>query len=159
MRDRWDYSDFRRMARGELLFTEPESATMRAMLQRRERDLADVNRAFSVPRDPLPCSAPTPISPFSERSSDHIPGEVRDCPQLAGKRPTRESGATGPKSRSAKLRPYHALSGQSSGRWSEALLAPLQQTAPHPRPKGQSLPPSLLIFGMTCRTLGRAHGR
>jgi hypothetical protein len=54
MRDRWDYSDFRRMARGELLFTEPESATMRAMLQRRERDLADVNRAFSVPRDPLP---------------------------------------------------------------------------------------------------------
>ena len=42
---------------------------------------------------------------------------------------------------------------------SEALLAPLQQTAPHPRPKGQSLPPTLLIFGMTCRTLGRAHGR
>src|SRR5450755_412427 len=42
---------------------------------------------------------------------------------------------------------------------SEALLAPFQQTAPHPRPTGQLLPPTLLIFGMTCRTLGRAHGR
>jgi hypothetical protein len=42
---------------------------------------------------------------------------------------------------------------------SEALLAPLQQTAPHPWPKGQSLAPTLLIFGMTCRILGRAHGR
>src|ERR1017187_7797283 len=42
---------------------------------------------------------------------------------------------------------------------SEALLAPFQQTAPHPRPTGQSLPPTLLIFGMTCRILGRAHGR
>src|ERR1039457_7558930 len=42
---------------------------------------------------------------------------------------------------------------------SEALLAPFQQTAPHPRPTGQSLPPTLLIFGMTCKILGRAHGR
>src|ERR1017187_170613 len=42
---------------------------------------------------------------------------------------------------------------------SESLLAPFQQTAPHPRPTGQSLPPALLIFGMTCRILGRAHGR
>src|ERR1039457_996272 len=41
----------------------------------------------------------------------------------------------------------------------KALLASLQQTAPHPRPTGQSLPPTLLIFGMTCRILGRAHGR
>src|ERR1700674_3292295 len=41
----------------------------------------------------------------------------------------------------------------------EALLAPLQQTAPHPRPTGPSLPPILLIFGVPCRILGRAHGR
>src|SRR2546426_32796 len=41
----------------------------------------------------------------------------------------------------------------------EALLAPFQQTAPHPRLTGQSLPPTLLIFGMGCRILGRAHGR
>src|SRR6266852_3971701 len=40
----------------------------------------------------------------------------------------------------------------------KALLASLPQTTPHPGPAGQSLPPaSLLIFGMTCRTLGRAH--
>src|ERR1039458_7357435 len=43
--------------------------------------------------------------------------------------------------------------------WVKALLARLQQTPPHPRPTGQSLPPTLLIFGMTCRILGRAHGR
>src|ERR1039458_4968521 len=41
----------------------------------------------------------------------------------------------------------------------EALLAPFQQAAPHPRPTPQSLPPTLLIFGRTCRILGRAHGR
>jgi len=42
----------------------------------------------------------------------------------------------------------------------KALLASFQQTTPHPRPAGESLPPaSLLIFGMGCRTLGRAHGR
>jgi len=42
----------------------------------------------------------------------------------------------------------------------KTLLASFQQTTPHPRPAGQSLSPtSLLIFGMTCRTLGRAHGR
>src|ERR1039457_4461402 len=41
----------------------------------------------------------------------------------------------------------------------EAPLAPFQQAAPHPRPTGHSLPPTLLIFAMTCRILGRAHGR
>src|SRR5471030_1982148 len=42
----------------------------------------------------------------------------------------------------------------------KALLASFQQTSTHPRPTGQSLPPAtLLIFGMACRTLGRAHGR
>jgi hypothetical protein len=46
----------------------------------------------------------------------------------------------------------------------KALLASLQQTTPGPggtpRPPGQSFPSaSLLIFGMACRTLGRAHGR
>lgn len=42
----------------------------------------------------------------------------------------------------------------------KALLASFQQTTPHPRPACQSLPPTrLLIFGMTCRTLGKAHGR
>src|SRR5205085_404781 len=41
----------------------------------------------------------------------------------------------------------------------EALLASFQQAAPHPRPTRQSLRPTLLIFGMGCRTLGRAHGR
>src|ERR1039458_4461608 len=40
----------------------------------------------------------------------------------------------------------------------EALLAPFQQAAPHP-PNGQSLPLNLLIFALTCRILGRAHGR
>ena len=38
------------------------------------------------------------------------------------------------------------------------MFAPFQQTAPHPRPTGQSPPPSLLIFGMGCRILRRAHG-
>ena len=41
----------------------------------------------------------------------------------------------------------------------KALLASLQQTTPRARPAWQSLPPTLLIFGMTCRTLGRAQGR
>src|SRR6202142_2905542 len=42
----------------------------------------------------------------------------------------------------------------------KALLASLQQTTPHPRPAGQSLPPAtLLIFGLACSTLGRAQGR
>jgi len=42
----------------------------------------------------------------------------------------------------------------------KALLASFEQTAPHARPACQSLPPaSRLIFGMDCRTLGRAHGR
>src|SRR5674476_1323348 len=40
----------------------------------------------------------------------------------------------------------------------ETLLAPFQQTAPHPRPTGQSRPPTLLIFGSSCRILGSAHG-
>lgn len=48
MRDRWDYTDYRRMAWRELLFTEAESATMRAALQRRERDLGCVVRASSL---------------------------------------------------------------------------------------------------------------
>src|ERR1035438_8179087 len=43
--------------------------------------------------------------------------------------------------------------------WVKALLAPLQQTPPHPRPTGQSLPPTLLIFGWVGRILVRAHGR
>src|ERR1700736_3735511 len=42
----------------------------------------------------------------------------------------------------------------------KALLASFQQTKPHPGTAGQSLPPaSLLISGMGCRTLERAHGR
>src|SRR5450759_3762615 len=45
----------------------------------------------------------------------------------------------------------------------QALCAPFQHTTPGPggtpRPTRQSLPPTLLIFGMTCRILGRAHGR
>src|SRR2546425_8595747 len=42
----------------------------------------------------------------------------------------------------------------------KALLASFQQTRAGSRPAGQSLPPpTLLIFGMACRTLGRAHGR
>src|ERR1039457_6353232 len=39
----------------------------------------------------------------------------------------------------------------------ETLLAPFQQTAPHPRPTGQSLPPTLLIFGMTDRKSTRLN--
>src|SRR5579864_7074992 len=39
------------------------------------------------------------------------------------------------------------------------LLAFFQQATPHPWPACQSRPPTLLIFGMTCTTLGRAHGR
>jgi hypothetical protein len=42
--------------------------------------------------------------------------------------------------------------------WLKALLASLQQTITHPRPARQSLPPTLLIFGMPCRTLGRPMG-
>jgi len=39
-------------------------------------------------------------------------------------------------------------------------LAPFEQTPPRSRPAWQSLPPTrLLIFGMTCRILGKAHGR
>src|ERR1035438_7970411 len=41
----------------------------------------------------------------------------------------------------------------------KALIASFQQTQPHPRPACQSLRPTLLIFGMTCRILDRAHGR
>jgi hypothetical protein len=42
----------------------------------------------------------------------------------------------------------------------KTLLASFQQTQPHPRPARRTLsPPRLLLFGMTCRTLGRAHGR
>jgi len=41
----------------------------------------------------------------------------------------------------------------------KALIASFQQTQPHPRSACQWLRPTLLIFGMTCRTLGRAHGR
>ena len=42
----------------------------------------------------------------------------------------------------------------------KALLATFQQTLPGPRPACQTFPSTgLLIFGMTCRTLGRAHGR
>src|ERR1700722_1192455 len=41
----------------------------------------------------------------------------------------------------------------------KTLLTAFQQTQPGPRPVCQSLRPTLLIFGMTCRTLGRAHGR
>src|SRR5271169_4609105 len=36
----------------------------------------------------------------------------------------------------------------------EALLAPFQETTPHPRSARQSLPPIRLIFGMTYRILG-----
>ena len=39
----------------------------------------------------------------------------------------------------------------------KALFAPFQQTSARPRSAGQP-PPTLLIFGITCRTLGRAHG-
>jgi hypothetical protein len=40
------------------------------------------------------------------------------------------------------------------------LLASFQQAIPHPGTAGQSLPlPRLLIFGMGCRTLEKAHGR
>lgn len=41
----------------------------------------------------------------------------------------------------------------------KALLASSQQTTPLPRPTWQSPPPSLLISGIGCSTLGRAHGR
>ena len=41
----------------------------------------------------------------------------------------------------------------------KTLLAAFQQTTAHPRPTRPSLPPIFLIFGMACRTLGRAHGR
>ena len=46
----------------------------------------------------------------------------------------------------------------------KALPAPFEQTpagtGDTPRPAGQPLPaPGLLIFGMACRTLGKAHGR
>jgi len=42
----------------------------------------------------------------------------------------------------------------------KALLASFQQTTPTSWPACPSLPPTgLLIFGMTCRILGRAHGR
>src|SRR5947209_7279270 len=43
--------------------------------------------------------------------------------------------------------------------WVKALLTSFQQTQPCPRPARQTLPPTGLIFGMTCRTLRRAHGR
>src|SRR5689334_5356547 len=43
--------------------------------------------------------------------------------------------------------------------WMKTLLASLQQTTAHSRLACQTLAPPLLIFGMTCRTLGRAHGR
>src|ERR1700728_796831 len=41
----------------------------------------------------------------------------------------------------------------------KALLASFQQTQTSPRSACRSLRPTLLIFEMTCRTLGRAHGR
>src|SRR5947199_2709469 len=41
----------------------------------------------------------------------------------------------------------------------KTLLASLQQTEPRTRPARQSLRSTLLIFGIGCRTLGRAHGR
>jgi hypothetical protein len=41
----------------------------------------------------------------------------------------------------------------------EPLLASFQQTASHPWPACQTLAPTFLIFALTCRTLGRAHGR
>src|SRR5260370_39444151 len=41
----------------------------------------------------------------------------------------------------------------------KALLASFQQTTAPPRPAQQSSRPTLLIFGMGCSTLGRAHGR
>src|SRR5260370_8813579 len=40
-----------------------------------------------------------------------------------------------------------------------ARLASFQQTRPPPPPTGQSLSPPCLIFGLTCKTLERAHGR
>src|SRR5947209_6636859 len=42
----------------------------------------------------------------------------------------------------------------------KTLLAAFEETPAHPRPVRRTLPPaSRLIFGMACRTLGRAHGR
>ena len=42
----------------------------------------------------------------------------------------------------------------------ETLLAPFEQTPPRPRAAWFSLPPArLLIFGMPCRILRKAHGR
>lgn len=41
----------------------------------------------------------------------------------------------------------------------KALLTSFEQTTAHPRPACRLLPSALLIFGMTCTTLGRAHGR
>ena len=42
----------------------------------------------------------------------------------------------------------------------KTLLAPFEQTPPRSRPACQSLPPArLLIFDLTCRILGKAHGR
>ena len=46
MRDRWDYTDYRRMAWQGLLFSEAESAAMRAALLRRQRDFDHIVRAF-----------------------------------------------------------------------------------------------------------------
>jgi hypothetical protein len=43
---------------------------------------------------------------------------------------------------------------------SKALLASFEQAPPRPGPARQPLPPAgLLILGMACRILGRAHGR
>ena len=42
----------------------------------------------------------------------------------------------------------------------KTLLAPFEQTPPRSRPACRWLsPPRLLIFGITCRILGKAHGR
>ena len=38
--------------------------------------------------------------------------------------------------------------------WTKTLFAAFQQAAPRPPPA----PPSLLLFGLACKTLGRAHG-
>src|ERR1700674_2865107 len=41
----------------------------------------------------------------------------------------------------------------------KTLLTPFEQTTPPPRPPDHTFPPTrLLIFGMACTTLGRAHG-